>query len=59
MNKKRFLIPHHQIDDGHLVVKWNRHSQMELLPADIIISLAICHRDEKNKQKVKKRNSRE
>ena len=31
-------------------VKWARHSQTEFLLADILISLAICHPDEKNKQ---------
>jgi hypothetical protein len=35
-------------------VKWSRHSQTEFLLADIFISLAIRHRDEKKKQKCKK-----
>jgi hypothetical protein len=36
-------------------VKWARHSQTEFLLADILISLAICHPDEKKNQQVKKR----
>jgi hypothetical protein len=43
-----FLIPH-QIKNCRWV-KWARHSQTEFLLADILISLAICHPDEKNKQ---------
>ncbi len=54
-----FLIPHPQIKNCRWV-KWARHSQTEFLLADIFISLAICHRDEKKNQQVKKkRNSRD
>ena len=48
-----FLIPHPQIKNCRWV-KWARHSQTEFLLADILISLAICHRDEKKKQKGEK-----